>query len=128
MKKILAVFVMVAFLAGCAGFSFNTSSPDVVDTGKVIGKIVLIKYPEVAKIAVPYASGLLQAAKDGKIDSSAFASAISGLTAKCGADNDLVEAIGLGMALINVEIKTGTVNPTVVDLLTGFMAGITPAT
>src|SRR5208283_4912237 len=103
------------------------STNSVQAAGNAIGVLVAAKYPVVATQALPYAKTFLAAAVAGKIDSATVTTAVNQLLTQCNADVELKAAINIGMAFVNVQITTGTPNPELISLLTGFVQGITPA-
>jgi hypothetical protein len=128
MKKLFAALVFMMFLVGCAGVSVQPPSTNNVQAaGNAIGVLVLAKYPAIAAQALPYAKVFLASAEAGKIDSATVTTAVNQLLTQCGMDAELKAAVDVGMAFVNVQISTGTVNPNLVALLTGFVQGITPA-
>jgi len=128
MKKIFAIIILTVFiLAGCANTQIHLTDDGVLKAGKAAGTFVLATYPDVAKDALPYAQAFLDSAQKGTIDSVAITKAVDTLLTQCKADKNLKAYIDVGLALIDVEITVGTVNPKLVDLLNGFVQGITPA-
>jgi PBP1b-binding outer membrane lipoprotein LpoB len=128
MKKILAALMLMVFVVGCAGVSVQAPNTNSVQAaGNAIGILVSAKYPAIAAQTLPYAKVFLASAQAGKIDSATVATAVNQLLSQCGDDIEIKTAVNVGMAFVNVQITTGTPNPELIALLTGFVQGITPA-
>lgn len=116
---VCVVFVFCCFLSGC-------ESDQIKISGKIVGLKVVQQNPDLAKESLTYAKGLLETAKEGKIDSATFLAAVellkTKMNLKTGAAEDLL--IVTAIAMIDTEIKTGTVNANLVSLLSGFVEGI----
>jgi len=123
MRKIIAIVAFVFILIGCAGVNVKVNDP-VVTAGKVAGFYLLLQHPDMAKVAIPYAQGLLVMAKAGTITSDQVFTAVTALEFSLSNDPKVKVLIRTLLGLITIEIKAGTVNPQVVNGIEGFIEGI----
>lgn len=124
MKKLFAIVLCALFLTGCAGFQIGVKDQKVYDAARVVGALVKQNNPELIKTALPYAQGLLQIAKDGKIDGVMLNTALEALYANSKNKKDVQLAALVALELLSIEIKTGKVNEQVVSLIQGFVEGL----
>ncbi len=128
MKKLLITAVLAVLtvsFAGCAHLS-SIHFPDdtAVKSGKLVGVLVAAKYPSDAKLALPYAKGFLDTAKEGRVDDETFDSVVALLLQYCDTDEDIQIAIKSALTFVDIELTLGEVNTTLIDVIDGFIEGI----
>jgi|GEM_PF-6418331 len=120
---LMLLLLTLACLIGCAGVTIATN-----DTAKIAGKAagiyVATKYPAVSAIAVPYAKGLLQDAKYGKLSSDSMTAAIAALNSQIKSDAEWKVLLTALTSAITVEVQVGAVNAQAVSALEGFVEGL----
>ncbi len=127
-KKILLLVSALLVLAGCAGIQVSTTpSADVsiaYKHGRAIGAGLALAYPDQVAAALPYVRGLYAVAKDGTITDAQVAKALALVAEKLGGNAALKASIAVVTSEIGLTVKTGTVNPNLVDALQGAIDGI----
>jgi len=126
-KKILLLVAALVVLAGCAGIQVSTAPADgskAYKHGKAIGAGLALAYPDQVAVALPYVQGLYAVAKDGAITDAQVAKALALAAEKLGANAALKASIAMVTSEIGLTVKTGTVNPNLVDALRGALDGM----
>ena len=125
MRKLFILALAALLISGCAGISSIHISDDAsTAAGTAVCVLVKAKYPDVAKQALPYANGLLTAAKSGTVDNRMLLPAIDSLLAACNADASLKVLIDTAATLVDIQVQTGQINTKLIDALNGCIAGI----
>jgi len=127
-KRILFLIPALIVLAGCAGIQVSTA-PSTDESkayrhGKAIGSGLALAYPDQVAVALPYAQGLYAVAKDGTITDAQVAKALALVAEKLGGNAALKASIAIVTSEIGLTVKTGTVNPNLVDALKGALDGM----
>jgi hypothetical protein len=127
-KRIILSIAALLVLAGCAGIQVSTApSADgskAYRHGKAIGAGLALAYPDQVAAALPYMQGLYAVAKDGTITDAQVAKAMALAAEKLGGNAALKASIAVVTSEIGLTVKTGTVNPNLVDALQGAIDGI----
>lgn len=124
MKNLFVLLFAVIFISGCAGMtSIHISDDASTVAGTAVCALVNVKYPSIAKQALPYAQGLLVKAQSGMVDSAMLTPAIDSLLSSCGMDASLRALLETAATLVDIQVNTGTVNTKLIDALNGCIKG-----
>lgn len=132
MKNIFAVVLLTVFLiVGCAGSQIQIVNNVIGGAGQGVGQYVALKYPAVAKAALPILQNALTLATGGTLSTGSLNGELASLLSSCSNDPALQAAITTMTSSLSVNITvpqstilTGQALTDVEDALQGMIKGI----